>query len=595
MDEPTRGQEYHIHGLIGLIYEAAMDVDLWPVLLRTLCDVLEQVELPQRDILGLAVGEPGDAPLPRAHEFEGDSSLVPTLSGVIRSHFNRALDLNRELKLQHQRSDILAQLFARFPLGLVMVTAEGAVLQHNAQFERLLQRDRRLRLEAGRVGFRDSATQALWLEALSRLASGETGSAVIPISKQESAPLSAMLLAYEGDGSGEPCLLLCLAAPGAAGQVSEQELARMFTLSMAESRLLAALVNGYSLEEYGDSAGISKNTVRSQLKSLFRKTGTSRQGEVVRQVLNSPAVLAGGGEAAFGRELVSTPRDVKRQQQGFRLKDGRWLSFAEYGPADGQPLLYAHGLTGSRLQAHPDDTTLYQQGIRLLVPDRPGFGLSDFDKQRTILSWADDVAQLLDELGLATTKAMGFSVGGIFAMALARRLPGRIERLTLVSSMVSYDSAADLDGMSSRNRMILVLGRHMPAIIKPFMQLMVDSLRRNPKLYFDDLINNLPPFERHYLTHPAMKASITQAFIEATRHGVDGLVYEQLLVSRPWGFHPSEIAVPVQLWHGKRDKHVPFAMSEQLAQALPHCETHVMEESGHFLLYDRWEEIMAKV
>jgi len=596
VDEPTRGLEFHIHGLIGLIYEAAMDVDLWPALLRTLYDVLEHAEPPQGELVALAeaVNGTGQALVRELPAMAEAPPLALALSGVIRSHFSRALDLNHQLKRQRQHSDILGQLFERFPLGVVMVAVGGEVLQQNAQFEQLLHSDRRLRVNAGRLGFSDRATQQAWQEALAQLAAGEAASAVIPVSRQDTAPLSAMLLAYDSDEApGNRCLLLCLAAPGVMGQVPERELAEMFALTGAESRLLAALVNGYSPEEYSEEAGVSSNTVRSHLKALFRKTGTSRQGEVVRRVLNSPAVLAGKREDAASRGVISTPRDAKRQQQGIRLDDGRWLSYAEYGPADGRPLLFAHGLTGSRLQSHPDDSALYQQGIRLLVPDRPGFGLSDIDTQRSVLDWADDVAQLLDRLGLARVGAMGFSVGGIFAMALGRVLPQRIEQLTLVSSMGSYTETADLDGMIPRNRMILILGRHMPAILTPFMQLMIDSLRRNPKQYFDDLVKNLPAFERHYLRHPAMKATITRAFTEATRNGVAGLVYEQMLISRPWGFHPAEVTVPVRLWHGEQDVHVPLSMNRRLIDELPCCDAHLLKDSGHFLLYDRWADIVA--
>ena len=51
--------------------------------------------------------------------------------------------------------------------------------------------------------------------------------------------------------------------------------------------------------------GVSKHTIRSQLQAVFLKTGTNRQGELVRTLLNSAATLArsparGGGEADGG-------------------------------------------------------------------------------------------------------------------------------------------------------------------------------------------------------------------------------------------------------------------------------------------------------
>lgn len=600
MDKPTRGMDFHIHGLIGLIYEAAMDVDLWPVLLRNLCDVLESPVGEVSSLAGFAgmlTEDEVTGPSQALAGKEQGSALALSVAQLIRPHFTRALHLNRDLGRQRHQSALFAQLLERFPLGLGLLVREGEILQQNRQFDELLHHDRRLRLKDGKLAFSDAQTQQHWRDALARLSAGEETSAVVPISDNGASPLSALLLAYrreeEAPGATVPTILLCLAAPGLLGQAAETDLAQLFQLTKAESRLLAALVNGYSIEDYADEAGLSRNTLRSQMKSLFRKTGTNRQEEVVRQVLNSPALIAGERHNHDRPEVNQTPRDERRLQQGICLADGRWLSFAEYGPIDGRPLLFAHGLTGCRLQTHPDESALYEQGIRLLVPDRPGFGMSDIDEKRSVLGWADDVKQLLDRLELEQVDAMGFSVGGIFAMALARQLPQRLRQLTLVSSMGAFNEVDDLNGMIPRNRMILILGRYMPGILTPFMQLMVDSLRRNPQQYFDDLLKNLPPFERHYLRHPAMKATITRAFIEATRNGVRGLVYEQMLLSQPWGFCPDEISVPVQLWHGAEDVHVPLAMSRQLASQLSRCSSHLLEDSGHFLLYDRWQDILS--
>jgi pimeloyl-ACP methyl ester carboxylesterase/DNA-binding CsgD family transcriptional regulator len=594
VDEPTRGLEYQIHGLIGLIYEAAMDVDLWPMLLRTLGDLMDQAE-PEAARLAAAVNAEETLfaqPLPEA-PGEG-RPLALTLVELIRPHFSRALDLNRRLGRQRRQNELFARLLERFPLALAVVSLEGEVLQNTPRFDQLLSDDRRLLLQQGRLCFTDREAQLAWREACGRLAEGAETSATIALQGREQSPLSAMLFAFsDAQTAGPLSLLLSLAAPGLMGRIPERELAAMFSLTPAEARLLAALVNGYSLEEYSETVCVSRNTARSHLKALFQKTGTHRQGELVRQVLSSPALLTGDNAEESAHEVCPVPRDAQRLKQGIRLADGRWLSYAEYGPRHGRPLLFAHGLTGCRLQAHPDESLLYRLGVRLLVPDRPGFGLSDFDSRRTVLDWAGDIRQLLDALQLEQVAAMGFSVGGIFAMALGRALGERIAHLTLVSSMGRYHEAADLDGMIPRNRMILLLGRHMPAILTPFMQLMIDSLRRNPQQYFDDLLRNLPAFERHYLRHPAMRDSITRAFLEATRNGVQGLVYEQMLISRPWEFTPSQVKVPVRLWHGEQDVHVPIAMSRQLAHELPRCESHLLQDSGHFLLYDRMQEILA--
>lgn len=601
MGEVAREMDFHIHGIIGLIYEAAMDVDLWPILLQHLCDVLESPLGEVSDIWELTEAKASDGVTETisVSETQQGKAAAFSISQLIRSHFTRAMQLNRDLgKLQH-RSALLAQLLERFPLGLVYLSSEGGILQQNPQFDRLLHHDRRLRIKSGRLEFSHKCVEQRWRDALKSVSSGEEASASFLISDFGTSPLSALLLSYSA--SGDPSvtaasgMLLCLAAPGLLGQVEESDLAAMFQLTRAESRLLAALVNGYSIEEHCHETGLSRHTLRTQMKSLLRKTGTNRQEEVVRQVLNSPALIAGGRHYPDQSGVSEILRDEQRLQQGFRLDDGRWMSFAEYGPEEGRPVLFAHGVDGSRVQTHPDESALYTLGIRMIVPDRPGFGLSDMDEKRSVLSWAGDVKQLLDRLGLEQVSVMGFSAGGIYAMALGRELPERVCHITLVSSVGIFDTVADLNGMIPRDRMILTLGRHMPAILTPFMQLMISSLRKNPQQYFDDMVKNLPPFERHYLRHPALKKMITHAFLDATRNGVRGMVYELMLMSQPWGFSPSEVNVPVRLWHGAKDASVPVAMGRSLAAKLPNCKAYILEDSGHFMIYDRLSDILAAV
>ena len=65
-------------------------------------------------------------------------------------------------------------------------------------------------------------------------------------------------------------------------------LARDYGLTPAEARLAIALSNGQSLRDIADQHALSKETVRTQLRTVFDKTGVHRQSELVRLVLSLP-------------------------------------------------------------------------------------------------------------------------------------------------------------------------------------------------------------------------------------------------------------------------------------------------------------------
>jgi pimeloyl-ACP methyl ester carboxylesterase len=56
---------------------------------------------------------------------------------------------------------------------------------------------------------------------------------------------------------------------------------------------------------------------------------------------------------------------------------------------------------------------------------------------------------------------------------------------------------------------------------------------------------------------------------------------------QPWGFELDAIRVPLQLWHGRHDRFVPYAHGEWLARAIPGVEAHLSEDDGHLTLTER--------
>ena len=95
---------------------------------------------------------------------------------------------------------------------------------------------------------------------------------------------SGALLAPEGRA------LVYFHAPEYEGAVDEQQVAELFDLTSAEARVAAAIAEGSDLKSLADRLSLSVETVRGQLKSVFRKTGTRRQNELAARILLSPAL-----------------------------------------------------------------------------------------------------------------------------------------------------------------------------------------------------------------------------------------------------------------------------------------------------------------
>lgn len=109
------------------------------------------------------------------------------------------------------------------------------------------------------------------------------------------------------------------------------------------------------------------------------------------------------------------------------------------GPKDGRPVLLIHGLGGSSLgEWYPIGQKLATDR-RLIMIDQRSHGLSPVATGRfEIEDVADDLAGVLDELGVGAVDVVGYSMGGTIAQALANRHPGRVASLVLIATFASH-------------------------------------------------------------------------------------------------------------------------------------------------------------
>ncbi len=93
------------------------------------------------------------------------------------------------------------------------------------------------------------------------------------------------------------------------------------------------------------------------------------------------------------------------------MRSGRKLELREYGDPAGHPVLFFHGLIGSHYQASYVGDEAREYGLRIIAPNRPGVGDSEFVKRATALEAVGDVGDLAGALGLDAFSVIGISGG----------------------------------------------------------------------------------------------------------------------------------------------------------------------------------------
>ena len=289
----------------------------------------------------------------------------------------------------------------------------------------------------------------------------------------------------------------------------------------------------------------------------------------------------------------SIPAEFMSSARLLRLRDGRRLGYAEYGDRVGVPVLFFHGTPGSRRVAQVAHEVATRLAVRIIAPDRPGFGLSDFQPARKLIDWPADVVQLADALGLERFAVAGVSGGGPYVATCASRIADRLTRAGIISGMGPLDDPALTAGLRFGYRTGLGVVRTAPGVARVVLALGGLGMRHCPERLLDLVAGSMPAADRAVLVRPGVRALLIDDVREALRQGVRGAAHELTLFSRPWGFRPEGIRLPVRLWHGEADTQVPVAIARRLAATIPQCHASFMRGAGHFWVFDHLDEVVS--
>lgn len=248
------------------------------------------------------------------------------------------------------------------------------------------------------------------------------------------------------------------------------------------------------------------------------------------------------------------------------LKDGRQLAYAEYGSPAGIPLIAFHGMPGSRLGMKVFDEIASTIGVRVIAPDRPGFGLSLPHPGGTLTSYPDDIRALCDHLGIERFAVVGASGGAPYSLACAYRLQDRVAAAGVVSGIGPLARPGSLQTMMPVNRIVFALGRVSPGLVGLVLPRLIRS--------------SMPGMEKHVeqgtspseAIDPATFAMVVADQRESVRSGGAGIAFDLKNLWRDWKIPFRQIVTRVLLWHGESDNLAPTALAHYLAGELPNCE-----------------------
>jgi pimeloyl-ACP methyl ester carboxylesterase len=275
-----------------------------------------------------------------------------------------------------------------------------------------------------------------------------------------------------------------------------------------------------------------------------------------------------------------------------RLRDGRSIAVAEWGRATGRAVVFLPGSPNVRLQAFGEDL-LDELDLRLVVPQRPGFGLSTPKPDRRIAEWPDDLADVADNLGIEEFPIVAFSGGGPFALASASALRSRVTAVAFVAATdeIAHPRFAGVR-TSAQERLIELARRDPRAAIDAVARAIADTDT------VETVLAASSPRDCETYGADDFRARFTAGVADAERAGKIETAREVVLgTARRWDIDLAAIESPVELWYGRHDwnpGHSPD-LGEGLAHQLANARRHVFDDEGGSVLWTRSRTILESV
>jgi len=240
----------------------------------------------------------------RSHDAKPFSAEDKALVRFLLPHLKRSINLHSRLDFLECERQLFAGTVNRMLLGMVSFDQNGSILETNQEARRILAEKDGISLSGNTLVAHGSTEgrelQRMIRQALGPAAPGTQGPAVVealavtrPSGRAKLGVLvKAIPLGQWSESKHRPAVVVFLRDPESnAVQPSHELVRRLFELTRMEATLALLLAEGYTLDEAAEKMNVRRNTARTHLRSIFCKTGVTRQTMLVRLLLNSVITL----------------------------------------------------------------------------------------------------------------------------------------------------------------------------------------------------------------------------------------------------------------------------------------------------------------
>lgn len=382
-----------------------------------------------------------------------------------------------------------------------------------------------------------------------------------------------------------------------------------YQLTETETLIVLTLLEEGSSKKICKRLKLKDATVRGHLTSIYSKMDVYRKPELIRKVMLKNLTRATQNTQFFNssnhfnnrRERPHSERHTQITTTCFELSDGRTLSYLDLSK---QPLqesyetiVVLHNMMGSAFELPPSVyESLEENNVRIIIPERPGYGDSTKHATRSHQSFCEDMNALLDHLGIDRVMLIAHSIGGAYALAMAEYLPHRVKRIAMVNAITRLE-----DMLKSKPIPVLVNAvhqslRYAPFLIEPILRMAVG---RDLEHFYTQQLNYMRPTKEgraadiNLLSQPVFREYCLKNLKQSAKQGIEIWSDELKLSFSEWPFSVTNKDMEYHFWHGDEDDVISVNAAIRLANELNTQHFFRLKYETHYLFSRHIKEIIS--
>jgi len=361
-----------------------------------------------------------------------------------------------------------------------------------------------------------------------------------------------------------------------------------FDFTNAEIDVAKHFLSKRDLAEIAEIRTTSLLTVRKQLWSIFAKTETNSQVDLIRLLATLSAHMA--------RQIVGVEspwRDpLDREETFVDPSTGRTIAYTWAGDPNGKPALLSHGLTTGYLWQQSAMDMLEQGGVKLFLISRPGFGNSDPSPVSSALQAnAGTILALERHLGIDNWVAVGQGTGTLPLFRAAGSSSSAISTIVSVGTYLPIVKGDRFEKLPPTRRLSMRLAQASPILADFSCRLFYRTMRAEGPDFIVRALYNKGGADAQYAKTPDCIAFMRTAYSMLCTHHHKAVASDlQMLVDdRTNDFEKCECFV--QFVHGDNDPANPIEPIREFIDGRSNMELKSLDGAGELLFFSHCDAI----